>query len=485
MVNANTNIAPPASETADATGLTDAKMLGGDDRRDGAGVDAEPELRELIAQRHEFLAQAALVLGDLDHKLAHRERGDEGRQKNDGEDDRDRARKCESVPHATPLQRPDHRPDGEGDEKPEHHRDNERSHLAEAQHRDENEHEAAERRKGTGGSDQPVPVGHIVAAISGHPMPPLARSAQRGSGVAAAPTAIMPCPPGRPRMKATSTSAARKANRRTQRCRQRAGAARSTARSASSRLTTGDALGSGSCSSKRAGSSKPRGMHAPAGLEVAARDRRALPSTRGRRRGHARAAEQLAPVAPPHHQQEHPPDRDRDEPLDDPEQHHGGRELLCHPRGHARQDADVGDLGDAHGARRDGHQRRDAGDRHRREHGRRREDIWPDADAPEGYAEDDEPGEPGDTAAANPRRPCCVRMVFERSRRSSMPSTMLVGGVFRNSVQIRRATPSSQPPSFRARLSSARWRRVGVSRRPARRGRSAQAELHASQSADG
>ena len=71
-------------------------------------------------------------------------------------------------------------------------------------------------------------------------------------------------------------------------------------------------------------------------------------SARGRRRSHVGAPEELPPVAPPQHDQEDPPDRDRGEPLGDPEQHHGGGELLGHPRpGHARQDADVGDLGDA------------------------------------------------------------------------------------------------------------------------------------------
>ena len=34
-----------------------------------------------------------------------------------------------------------------------------------------------------------------------------------------------------------------------------------------------------------------------------------------------------------------------------------------------------------------------------------------------------------------------------------MPSTMPVGGIFRNSFQIRWAIRSSQPPSLRARLS--------------------------------
>ena len=46
-----------------------------------------------------------------------------------------------------------------------------------------------------------------------------------------------------------------------------------------------------------------------------------------------------------------------------------------------------------------------------------------------------------------------MSMTFERSRRSSMPSTMPVGGVFRNSLQMRRAIESSQPPILRARLS--------------------------------
>ena len=117
------------------------------------------------------------------------------------------------------------------------------------------------------------------------------------------------------------------------------------------------------------------------------------------------SAEQLAPVAPPHHDQEHPADRDRDQPLGDPEQHHGGGELLAHPRpGHARQDADVGDLGDADGSRRDRDQRHDPDDRHRRQHGRRREHIRADADAPEGDLEHDEPGELGDHRRDEPQQ---------------------------------------------------------------------------------
>jgi hypothetical protein len=74
-----------------------------------------------------------------------------------------------------------------------------------------------------------------------------------------------------------------------------------------------------------------------------------------------------------------------------------------HPRAtHARQDADVGDLGDADGARRDGHHRHDPDDRHRRQYRRRREVIRADPDAPEGNLEHDEPGELGDHCRGEP-----------------------------------------------------------------------------------
>ena len=75
------------------------------------------------------------------------------------------ARQCECVPDATPLERADHRPGGEGDEETEHHRDDERRHLAEGEHRDEDEHEPADGRERTGGPHQPVRAGLIVAAI--------------------------------------------------------------------------------------------------------------------------------------------------------------------------------------------------------------------------------------------------------------------------------------------------------------------------------
>ncbi len=84
-------------------------------------------------------------MGICDRELAHRERGDAGRNETDGKDDHDRPAKCESVPDATPLERADHRPGGEGDEETEHHRDDERRYLAEGEHRDEDEHEPADR----------------------------------------------------------------------------------------------------------------------------------------------------------------------------------------------------------------------------------------------------------------------------------------------------------------------------------------------------
>ena len=128
-----------------ATGLGDGgrhrldqseDLLRRDDRSDGAEIDADPEPLEEIAEGREVSAQAALVRGNLDRELAHRECGDAGPNETDGKDDHDRRRQCEAMPDPTPLERGDHRPGGEGDEETEHHRDDERSHLAEGEHRD-------------------------------------------------------------------------------------------------------------------------------------------------------------------------------------------------------------------------------------------------------------------------------------------------------------------------------------------------------------
>ena len=163
MVKARTNIAPPASETADATGLTSPKIFSGEMI---AVMAPRSALIPSCARRSRRAARAALrrlsYVGICDRELAHRERGDAGRNETDGKDDHDRRRQCECVPDATPLERADHRPGGEGDEETEHHRDDERCHFAQGEHRDEDEHEPADRRERAGGPDQPVRPGPIV-----------------------------------------------------------------------------------------------------------------------------------------------------------------------------------------------------------------------------------------------------------------------------------------------------------------------------------
>ncbi len=77
-----------------------------------------------------------------------------------------------------------------------------------------------------------------------------------------------------------------------------------------------------------------------------------------------------------HDQQQRPADRDRSQPLGDPEEHDGGRDLVGRPRTrHRGEDPDVCDLRDPDRSRRDRDHRHDGYDGHRGHDDRDRERI--------------------------------------------------------------------------------------------------------------
>ena len=117
---------------------------------------------------HQSRVQLALVPGDLDDELTDRERDDQPREENDGEDDHDRARQRERVSDAAPFEGAYHWPGDQSDEEPKQYRHDERRHLAEGERGDEDEGEPANREQRAGGAEQRVSARRIVRPYDRH-----------------------------------------------------------------------------------------------------------------------------------------------------------------------------------------------------------------------------------------------------------------------------------------------------------------------------